>query len=440
MLRADASLLNLGFNLTIPDGASSTTVSSNAITQERRVNRNDHTHYNIDDLYVELTPFKDMSILRRSWLDLASRSLERNIFYEIPFLEASALHLPSGRNLFFITVWLHKPLQTLVETRRSEDLVGLFPIYLPKLGWIPHTIKGWSCPFSPLGTPLLDKTFARPALEACLNWLAQRGSASVNLQFSFVDPKGSFMCVLQEICNETHREIHFDNVHKRAALIYDAHVDADAQKVSSKKAREWARQLRRLEQLGTLETRRISEAREIRDALEHFLALEASGWKGRERSSLMQDSATANFVRSFIRILSRTGMCHIDELRLNGAIIASGIVISSGDRSWYWKTAYDETYAKFSPGVHLTREITKRQLSNTTMTCTDSCALENHPMINALWHDHIHMTDVTIATRTGASTITAKTMRMQEKGAKTLRSIAKKAYTHLRNRAPTDKE
>lgn len=437
MLRADASLLNLSLNFNIPDGVHTTAASDDPLMHERRINRKGHTDYNSDNLYVELTPFKDMSILRRSWLDLVSRSLECNIFYEPAFLEAAALHLPTGRNLFFITVWLHKPAQTLIESRRSEDLVGLFPIYLPKLGWIPHTIKGWSCPFSPLGTPLLDSTLARPALEACLNWLAQRGSKSVNLQFPLLERNGAFMQLLQDVCAASQREIQLDNIHKRAALMCDAHHD----QASNKREHEWMRQLRRFNELGTLKTRHVFETREIRDALEHFLALEASGWKGRERSSLLQDTATASFVRSFIRILSRTGYCRIDEMRLNDAVVASGIVITSGAKSWYWKTAYSETYAKYSPGVHLTKEITKRQLESETIAITDSCAVENHPMIDALWHSRIEFADVTIATRAGVPTLTATTVRMKNKGAQALRSIAKKAYHGLRNhRTSPDKK
>ena len=48
------------------------------------------------------------------------------------------------------------------------------------------------------------------------------------------------------------------------------------------------------------------------------------------------------------------GRLQIHELALDGAAIASGVVIRAGARAYYWKTAYDERLAEYSPGVQAT--------------------------------------------------------------------------------------
>jgi CelD/BcsL family acetyltransferase involved in cellulose biosynthesis len=425
----DAHDVSVKEHATLDHHKQETTLVQEPLIERRRAPKNQQMRL-AGELYVELTPFRDMSILRRAWFDLAERALERNIFYEPAFLEAAALHLPAGRHLFFVTVWAHKPSQTLVETRRKEDLLALFPVYWPKLGFIPHNLKGWSCPYSPLGTPLIDQTMARPALEACLDWLAKRGSRSVNLQLPFLKFDGPFVALLKQITADTKREIYFSHRHQRAILQKHSHTE-EAQPTQTKKTREWARQRRRLEDLGTLKTERLHDPRSIRDGLEYFLALEASGWKGRDRSSLLQDPSTANFARAFIRVLSRSGHCRLDILKVDETLIASGIVLRAGNQSWYWKTAYDENYAKYSPGVILTRDITVKQLDNPHVDTTDSCAIENHPMIDVLWPDRLTMTHCILGTHTGTS-IAATTARLHDEGVGNLRTITKKAYHKLR--------
>ena len=72
------------------------------------------------------------------------------------------------------------------------------------------------------------------------------------------------------------------------------------------------------------------------------------------------------------------------------------IVLRSADRAYYWKTAYDERYARYSPGVQLTRALAERQLADPTVQITDSCAIANHPMIDRLWPSRQAMFDLLI--------------------------------------------
>jgi hypothetical protein len=386
-------------------------------------------------LFVQLQTLKDMSILRNGWLDLVKRSLEPNVFYEPAFVEAAGLHLPIGRFLSFVTVWAHKPEDSLIEKRKPEELLGLFPVFWPKRGWVPHSIKGWSTPFSPLGTPLIDSARGYDVVVAYLNWLSERGASCVSVMFPALDQKGAFAHLLEKVIHDTGRTLHRQGEHHRAAFINTPEKTPiePSPAPHHKKMKELSRQKRRLAELGELTTERVTDGKDIRDAFEHFLALEASGWKGRNQTSLLQDPATSSFSRSFIRMLARQGNCRIDVMRLKDEVFAVGVLLESGSQSWYWKTAYDERFAKYSPGVQLTLELTQRQKMRSRIFRTDSCAIENHPMIDGLWEDRVSIADWIVSTHSGGSA-RATAVRLGAKGKNRLRTLAKNAYRGLRQR------
>ncbi len=83
-----------------------------------------------------------------------------------------------------------------------------------------------------------------------------------------------------------------------------------------------------------------------------FSHLEAAGWKGRNGSSLAQNPRDAAYVRGTLLQLSPEGAL-IAELRQDTRVLASGLLLRMGGEVFFWKTAYDETLAKQSPGVLL---------------------------------------------------------------------------------------
>ncbi len=135
----------------------------------------------------------------------------------------------------------------------------------------------------------------------------------------------------------------------------------------------------------------------MRVATERFLDLEARGWKGAKGTALLQDSGLAAFARTMTRLMARQGKCRVDSLELDGRAVAMAIVLRSGDRAYFWKTAYDETLASRSPGKQLALALTERLAADPTVALTDSCAVQDHPMIDRLWPDRMVVGDVLIA-------------------------------------------
>jgi hypothetical protein len=129
------------------------------------------------------------------------------------------------------------------------------------------------------------------------------------------------------------------------------------------------------------------------------LRLEAAGWKGRAGTAASGQEELDRFVRAAVEGLAGEGRVSIERLLLDGQAIAAAIVLRSGHSAWFWKIAYDEAFARYSPGVMLSVVLTDDLLEDLTVTRTDSCATANHPMIDRLWRERLALCDRLIAVR-----------------------------------------
>jgi len=57
------------------------------------------------------------------------------------------------------------------------------------------------------------------------------------------------------------------------------------------------------------------------------------------------------------------------------------------------KIAYDENYARFSPGVQILLDVTQALLDDASLARADSCATADHPMIDRVWRERLPLAD-----------------------------------------------
>lgn len=74
------------------------------------------------------------------------------------------------------------------------------------------------------------------------------------------------------------------------------------------------------------------------------------------------------------------------SLTINGRPIAMLASFLTPPVAFSYKTAFDERFARFSPGVLLQRE-NLRLLERPGITACDSCAAADHPMIDHIWRE-----------------------------------------------------
>lgn len=365
----------------------------------------------IGNFRIQLVGDREAEHFEAQWRDLAGRALEANIFAEPAYALAAAHHLADDGKPLFLLAW---------DAQRNgapEQLHCVFPIQAPTRGFVSSRIKVWHSKYSGMGTPLVDRDRSREVLEAVFGWLARNFPSNQGILFPHIAREGAFARLLLAFAEANTCYTRVFDEHQRAVLAPNA-VETEflAETMRGKKLKELRRQRRRLAERGVLTERSVRDRRGLREAFEYFLALEASGWKGKRGTAMMFDPSVAAFARTAIRKWAAMKACRIDLIEIDGRPVAAGIILKSGSKSWYWKTAYDAELARYSPGVLLTLDITRRQLASKTVELTDSCAVENHPMIDHLWPDRRTMIDLFVATdadhRPGAvSVATREAMR-----------------------------
>jgi len=190
---------------------------------------------------------------------------------------------------------------------------------------------------------------------------------------------------------------HILQSHARACL--DATRDADEllrDALGAKKLKELRRQRNRLAEHGEVIFTIASTPSEVQRDLEIFLTLEASGWKARRGTALAQDDGDAAFIRRAVVDSAARGNCEVVTLFAGDTPVASGIVARHLDRAFYFKMGVDESFAKCSPGVQLTLDLTRHLCADPSIATADSNAVAGHPMIDPIWRGRLNVGDVLI--------------------------------------------
>jgi CelD/BcsL family acetyltransferase involved in cellulose biosynthesis len=336
-----------------------------------------------------------------AWRDLVQRSLEPNGFFEPGFALSLARHSPAKSRPQFVAVW--RDGEAAGEQRR---LVGLFPL-TPASSWSGFLSGGglarlWLDKQTALAAPLLDRDCAEAVVEQFLDWLAKNRPAA-GVVFPRLVKNGPIHRAILNAARGSGRVVATLDEFERAMLSPGSDADELWLRGASKKAlKDLHRRQRRLAELGAVEFSIVSSPQEVRDALEQFLTLEASGWKGKS-GALLSHPALSAFVRSATRMLARENKCSVARLTLAGRPLAMGVVIESRGRAYFWKIAFDEAFRAQAPGIHLLYELTRAQAARADIDMTDSCAIANHPMIDRFWPDRLAICDVAVQSRAGVT-------------------------------------
>ena len=373
---------------------------------------------------IELRPLMELSSIADEWRALAGRALEPNVFYEPSFALAAAPLL--GADVHCGLIWSQAPRQ----------LVGFFPVRIDRLRYgVPFPVMvGWTHPYAPLGTPLVDRDMAEPVIAAWLDLIAGEAELPDLVLMPFIAETGPFATILADLLARRGCEARSFDGHQRALLVPgDNRTDYFQQTMSSKRQRSMRRRQRRLEELDGVAVEAAKDGDAIARALDDFFKLEATGWKGRAGTAAAQDEDMRRFIRGAVMALGREDKVFISRLVADGKAIGTTIGLKSGDAAWGWKVAYDEAYAHYSPGVLAVTELTKAVLADPAITQADSCATSADTMALQLWSERLTMADYLFSTTPKATFSFGLASRL-EALRRTAVAAAKSARDHLRGR------
>jgi hypothetical protein len=281
-----------------------------------------------------------------------------------------------------------------------------------------------------LCTPLLDRGLAEEAANGLMREARKTGAHALIL--SDVSLNGAAMKAFTMALRQDGLQPIVLHSHLRACL--DARREADEvfrDALSAKKLKELRRQRNRLAEHGEVRFTVARTTEEVAQAVEVFLALEASGWKGERGTALRQREGDLSFIRSATRGLSETGQCEIVTLHAGETPVAAAVVLRHQDRAFYFKLGIDERFAKFSPGVQLTLDLTRHLCADAVLATADSTASADHPMINPIWRGRLKIGDVIIPLRRNDPVVSA--IRAALTARHRLRELVRAAVHRLRS-------
>lgn len=330
--------------------------------------------------------FQDKAELVR-WDALAQSAAEPNPFFESWYLLPSLKILdPAGH-------------VRLLRVEAGGQLVGVLPVKRERSYYghpLPHW-RTWLHPNAFSGVPLVAAGAEMAFWRALLAWADDAGNTPLFFHLAEMPLHGPLYEALREVLAGENRAAALVHRYERAMLQSD-HSPRDyfEASVNAKRRKELRRREKRLAELGDLQVDRQEGQQGLDDWLDEFLTLERSGWKGAVGSALASREGTEALFRSAMRGAAERGRLERLTLRLDGRAIAILTTFITPPGAFGFKTAYDEAFARASPGVLLQREFLDL-LDRSDIAWCDSCAAPDHCMIDHFWRERRPIGRINIA-------------------------------------------
>jgi CelD/BcsL family acetyltransferase involved in cellulose biosynthesis len=322
-----------------------------------------------------------------AWTDLVNNAAEANPFFAPWFLRPAIDHLRGGKNVWLATYY------------QDEQLCGLLPLAIrDKYGRMPAPHVGnWAHYQCFMGTPLIRSGHEVPFWRALFEALDDAKWAEGMFSITGLEAEGVVHHGLQKAAQMLGRPC--PTVHRQRRAMLESTLSPEEYleaNVRGKKRKEWRRLENRLAEMGAVRHATFEHTDDLNHWCEQFLALEAAGWKGERGAALGNTASTRAFFLKMIEGAHRAGVLEMQRLALDDRPIAMLINFLTPPGSWSFKIAHDEELARFSPGVMIELRNLTRVLDDPAIDWMDSCAVENHPMIDALWAERRKIIQVSV--------------------------------------------
>ncbi len=340
-------------------------------------------------------PLALSSDLAAAWDALAQEASEPNPFAERWCLQPALHLLDPDRQARLV----------IVRDGDGGPVIGVMPLAAAaRYGPLPlRHVMGWAHPNHFHGAPLVRAGFETLFWSILLGWCDAAAWARTFLHLPRLTEDGPLHRALVDAVRARGGEAVIVHAEERALLEGDVSPEAYWEAaVRAKKRKELRRQASRLAERGAVAFRRWKQGEALAPWLDAFLALEARGWKGRAGSALASHADTEAWFRAMLGGGAAAGKLDLRALDLDGRPIAMLVSFLSPPGGFSFKTAFDEDYARFSPGV-LLQHANLDLLNEPHIAWVDSCAAPDHPMIDSVWRERRRLIWVNAPLRGGAN-------------------------------------
>jgi hypothetical protein len=262
----------------------------------------------------------------------------------------------------------------------------------------------WRHSYCFLGTPLVDRDLLTLGVAELVRHPLRDKRLPLFVLQSMTEG-GPVMSALRASLADQGLAIPFESGHERAAL--ERRADGEyPDGMRSHHRREFKRLWRRLEEtLGS--PIEVEEGRADPAAVEEFLRLEASGWKGKVETALAADPSHADFFRELCAGFADQGRLRMLTMRAADRTLAMKCNIAADDTLFCFKIGHDEELRRFSPGVQLERANVGIFHAQREERLMDSCAAPDNVMINRLWPNRRSIISLVVSRR-GARNVVSR--------------------------------
>ena len=328
---------------------------------------------------LRLVPAASVREYQVQWAALARSALASNVFYEPWMLLPALEYIRENENVQFLLIF--GP-----PEHGIEPLWGFFPLevqtrclHLPM-----RTLAFWQHRYCYLTVPLVHAGHVDQVFDLFWRWFERNPLDCRVLDTNYFLGEGPFhaacadfligRCML--VLNEHPRGL------QKHAGSFNAYVSA---LLSKKRYHALNRSRLHLESFGPLEYVELKSASSVAGWVEQFLRLEASGWKGTvQGGAIAKQASDADYFRAMTEEGWRQGRVTLLSLVLNGRPVAMKHLLRDGEGAFIFKIAYDESFAKHSPGVLLELDHLRSWQDSCEIRWVDTCAAPRHSVFNLI--------------------------------------------------------
>jgi CelD/BcsL family acetyltransferase involved in cellulose biosynthesis len=320
-----------------------------------------------------------------AWRDLAGRALEPNPFFEPDCLIPAATHQSWGDEI------------ELVVASDGDRFFACLPIrHVSRFKKLPYPIVTSQVRrMTYLGTPLVDGEYGLEAVKAILSALVEEQRKGKSRVLSLVElTDGPVAELFRSAASQLGLSLIVFESFTRGFL---GRHDPPAFEVahSPKTLRNLNRKQRNLgkELGGTVD---VVDRGNDPDAFEDYIDLEASGYKADFGVAMATVPGEPEYFRAMCAGFASAGRLHLLSLTDGKRTAAMIAWVRSGDTLFQFKWSYDESFAKYSPGLILHTEAMRYFELKTDARFLDTCTWGENEMINHLYPDRRPITSFLI--------------------------------------------
>lgn len=329
------------------------------------------------------------------WNELALNSSEKNIF-AFPWFVIPSIPLLAPTKPRLVTIY------------DDELLIGLF-LARSDMGYakMPVTFMRTALHHEQfLGTPLVRCGFETLFAAGLCGWIDTNRADCCFLNLAMMTADDIISDAIAAYCLLDKRPLMQVSRFERASITSNMNIEkqgtlsAPDQSLSASRKKSLRRTRNSLSKRGDVTIERLSRDTnhevDLHNWIQDFLRMENTGWKKEQGSSILSSATETHLYQKMIVSASHANALTFSRLCLDGKPISYTLDIGIPPDGYCVKSAIDQAYRKYSPGVLMEYETLKYYHQDGNFSRLDSCTAPDNELLNRLWPDRKPIMDLVI--------------------------------------------